>query len=369
MKNNINIESILIYYDTIQLFIGVDSVKTRYLCLLFDNSEVDKYIGIRISQERLSLLLSGNIDLRETYINSEIKNEYIIFIECDETFIEETVIASPLEDMLPEEGVILTQPLDDTEIINERVQLNKPVIHLGLSDENNSHHIKADNLSSILILYQDLVINSHKKLNPKNKKGLDHSLNIFATSAASFNVHMYINSNLDLFGATEIDDTLLFIDSIFNFNSEEELIENLVKIKGYAFSNFKNLLCRLVENNYLLKYKWTTPEIETPIYKSLIPLAKIKRAYEIVNRSSELEVESNAYSGYFIKVDVDSGSWKFYYEDEEKNIIGKCISPNILSGITVETIRYKIYCSETAEQNEITGSLTRSICIDNIEPL
>ena len=87
MNKVIQIDQILLYYDTIQLFVGLDGVQTRYLCMLYSGDDTDKYIAIKVSNSRLSELLTGNIDLLQAYIAPEIEREYYNIEYGDNSFV------------------------------------------------------------------------------------------------------------------------------------------------------------------------------------------------------------------------------------------------------------------------------------------
>lgn len=164
MNKLIYIEQILLYYDTVQLFVGLDGVQTRYLCMLYDDDGEDKYIAIKISTAKLSTLLTGKIDLRSLYLSPEITNEYYSLTIIRDGELEITDEWQNIqEQMLPDKDAFVVQSTDFSNIIRERIEFHKPIIHLGFIDSNNSHEIKANVLAYLLASYQEFVINTHKK--------------------------------------------------------------------------------------------------------------------------------------------------------------------------------------------------------------
>lgn len=109
MNREIKIENVLIYYDVPQLFIGADLIGTKYICLLFDDSDNFKYLTIEVSDERLRVFLSGKLDLRELYLKPEIKGEYFQTESIDNGFYLLPLKSDLNEDMLPEEGLFYEQ--------------------------------------------------------------------------------------------------------------------------------------------------------------------------------------------------------------------------------------------------------------------
>ena len=148
MNKAIYIDQILLYYDTIQLFVGLDAVQTRYLCMLYADNDQDKYLAIRTSTNKLASLFSGQIDLRSLYLNPEISNEYYsLTIVKEQEFEIIDKFENVEEYMLPEEDAFVIPQSGYADIIQERINCRKPIIHLGFIDANNSHDIKASILS------------------------------------------------------------------------------------------------------------------------------------------------------------------------------------------------------------------------------
>lgn len=371
MNKSIYIEQILLYYDTIQLFVGLDRVQTRYLCMLYDDKGEDRYISIKITASKLSLLFSGNIDLRSLYLNPEIPNEYYSLAIIKENELE--IIAeyqNIQEHMLPDEDAFVVPQTDYSRIIQERIEYHYPIIHLGFVDAQNSHNIKANVLAPLIASYQEFVINTHKKIaDTPESRLVNPEFYIFSSSAASFNLHMYIQDNLDLFGGSSMDNTLNYINDIFNFDNELSLTEHLINIKGYAITHYKRFIKGLIDNNISIKTAWTTSDINKPVAYNYISNKKLQQAYNVVQQSTELEKESQEIVGYFLKVDTTNGEWKLYDEAHEKQYKGKCLDPNILEGIIIRTTDYKIYCSITAEKQNVTDKIIETIYIERIEAL
>lgn len=109
MNKRINIEKIIEYYDIPQLFIGKDTIGTRYLCLLFNDSGQHEYLSIQISMKMLSLFLSGKKDLRELFLNPELEDGYFIAVANDNGFYLREFKDRPIESMLPSKRYYLNK--------------------------------------------------------------------------------------------------------------------------------------------------------------------------------------------------------------------------------------------------------------------
>ncbi len=364
-NRSIYIERVLIYYDTIHVFVGLDFLHSHYLCLLFENGLSDKYVAIQISTRRLSYLLSGDIDLREAMTSPEGLNRYYIIVSNQDEFVITDVLDTINEEMLPEAGVFFSSANGSSELLQERIEINKPIIHLGFADRNNSHSIDAESLSQSLNSFQDFISNGYKKIS-KLKNSKEYTLKVFMTSAASFNVHMYVDSQLDLFGNSEIDKTLSLVDDIFNFIDESDLTSKLLPFKGFAITNYVKFLEVLVKNELSLKYRWTTPNVEMPVRSNFVTLTRLQQALNIITQSTELKIERNVYIGYFLMVDVTNGECKFHILDKGSDIRGKCLDLKLLNGIVVRTTSYTIKTTHKSEQLKVRDKVTEKIIIDEI---
>jgi hypothetical protein len=68
---------ILLYYDVPEIFVGVDTVGTQYLCLLAEEHEGDlHYICTQISGNRLYEVGMGKIDIRTVFESPELPLTY-----------------------------------------------------------------------------------------------------------------------------------------------------------------------------------------------------------------------------------------------------------------------------------------------------
>lgn len=351
MNRIIILERILEYYDVPQLFIGKDIIGTRYLCLLVNSDEEYEYITIQISRKKLNNFLSGKIDLREVFVHPEFEGEYFVVISRNESFTLTNFNHNVLsEDMLPDEGYFCDDG-DNSLIIQEAVEQNHPVIHLGFIDSNNSHSIPVTILSSLTTQYQSIIANCFKKIDG-NKNDSDFHLRIFGYSAASFNVHMYAESPFNLFGYSRIDKTLRVLDELFR-TSDEKTLKNIIEpLKGHTVKSYKNFIKTLIENNIEVKYKWVSSTLNSEVIYNKVSISLMETVYEILKESEELDREIKAFEGIMIGSHVNNGKWEFRTREGEE-IKGITYNHELLSGVTLKKVNYKIKCEEILEQSVI----------------
>lgn len=368
MITKIEMERILDFYDVPQLFLGRDIIGTKYLCLLYDDSECYTYIAIRISNNKLNAFFSKRIDLRTLFITPELDNDYYIVSYNDNSYLIEKYNHALLqEEMLPDEGYFFDGNEDDSLIISEAIEYKHPIIHLGFEDILNSHSIPVSTLSVLTTQYQSMVANCYKKIDgTKNDK--DFRLRVFAYSAASFNVHMYAESDLDLFGSSRIDKTLYTIDSLLRCKSIDELKEIIIPLKGHTIRSYKNFIKELIDNKISVKYKWVSSTLEGKVITNKVGLPKLEEMYEVLSESSELEKEFKSFEGYLTGLWMSNNKWSLKLDSGEE-VSGKAKNQDLLYGLISGEVRYKIICEEVLEQNNISSKEKVSLILTNIQTI
>lgn len=361
MNNIFNISQILVYYDVPELIVSTDKVGTKYLCLLIEEDE-DKlnYLTIPISESRLAQFKVGDIDLKKIYSFPELNEPFILSLVDENTLKFQKYLTEPInEDWLPEEGFYLLKAFkDNSKIVNESINKNNAVVHLALSDSRNDLGVDADDLGDIVKLYSILLENTFKKSlqehKVKEKKQYitpeNYKLRAFASSAASFNVHLYSESQKDLFGNCLVEYGLEKIDELFsNVNNELELIKSLRSIKGHAVSSFTKILKKISSDDLKLKHKWYAPN-RHHINSYAIDKEKAEGILKILSKTEELTEETKEFVGYFVQVDIPRKTWKLKTEEDNKPIFGESSTQEQLKGLTVDSVLYKIICEEVIEE-------------------
>ena len=363
MKKLLKILQILVYYDLPEIFLAKDTVGTNYLCLLVDSENQETvYISTAISQSRLISFINGVTDLRDIFVNPEI-NEWFYFKQIGEIiealkWQEETLP----EAYLPLQGFIFQKQLQSDELIlNEVIEKNNAVIHLAVSDSNDNYSIDADNLGDIVKLYQVIIENSFKKalIQHKIKDKIsvfippNYKLRAFASSYSSFNLHFFSTAQIDLFGNSIIEFGLSKFDEITrDFTDEDEFIGSLRTVKGHTIGSLKKLVKKLLDSDIKIKHKWFAPNQEK-VHLTVIDKIKAEKIYEILNLKEELAEEIRTFIGFFVQVDVEKGTWRILNLDDEKEYSGEA-QGEILQGVTVKTVNYRIVCQEIIEELKVS---------------
>lgn len=365
MKTTITIDKVLIYYDLPQVFVGRDAVGSLYLCLFEEShEEYDEYLGIRISQYKLFGLLAGKVDLRSIFIQPEIQ-EYYVIRGFNEFELAESKIVVDERD-LPASGIFIHYDLDPNDIINKEVaDLNRPVFHIGVVDEQSRPDVDVEVLGKILISFKGVYSNAMPKLGVTGSR----SLRAFVDQAASFNLHIYADVQPDLFGASDIDRVFAHIDKMLSFSDSKDYLECLRKVRGYSLSHYRNLIDTLITNKTTLKYKYKTAELDSTPVENYVDLTTLKSIQEMLQRHADLNRENIELKGHFTAVSADRLTWTFEVIDEEgknKKFSGKVDDKNMLDGVTLLSKKYKILCVALTKVTEVANKEKTEYLLEDI---
>ncbi|NEV94472.1 hypothetical protein G3567_09995 [Psychroflexus sp. YR1-1] len=335
------------------------------------------FLAVQISKNRLISFLNGSLDLRDVFENPEIKQWFTF------SSIEDDVIAVALDvdalpkDYLPDAGFVFkNHDKTDDIIVNESIEYSNAIVHLAISDEQDNYSIEADDLGDIMKLYQVILENTYKKelLNKKvkDKKAFyapqNYKLRAFASSYSSFNVHLYSTSQTDMFGNAVIQLGLEKLNAIISdFDNEDNYLEILRTVKGHSVSTLKKLVKRIIDDNLIVKHKWYSPNQEKVHFTS-IDSVRAQKIYEVLNASEELAEEVKEFIGHLVQIDVDKGTWRVFNIEDETEYPGES-NPALLQGLTVETVNYKLICTEIIEAMKVSEKEKVKYILNSIEEI
>lgn len=352
-------------------------VGTNHIALLVDDNENEtKFLTTPISSQRLTAFVSGRIDLREIFERPEIEQFYTFNYEGNDFFAYPYNEPIPAN-FLPDEGFVYGEiNKDDETIVKEAIEKQNAVVHLSLSDKNDSHSIMADNLGDILKYYQLTIENSFKKnlskATPENRafysRPENYKLRAFAASPGSFNLHMYADAQTNLFGGSIIEIALKKFDEILAGNyTEEELLSVLRSVKGHTISSLKHFLQKIIALDVKVKHKWYAPD-QSEVHTSFIDRHKAETITALLNASNELAEEIKEFVGYFVQLDTEKGTWRISNLGDEKEYNGVAPDNVSLLGITLDTNWiYKIICNEVLEEGKVSEKEKTKLVLMSVE--
>jgi hypothetical protein len=381
MNRELEISQILVYFDLPELFIAKDEVGNKYISLLVE--EIDNtphFILTPISSDRLTNYINGKVDLRDIFTNPEIKEFYsIINIKSDKFRVTNFDAYELPEKYLPEQGLFyeLSESLEEELIVKEVTETDNTIVHLSLSDSQNRNRIQADILGDFLKIFQSLIKYTYKKVislyNYKTRREFDqpynYSLWAFGSSLGSFKIHLASTAQKDIFGNTKIELALNMLDTIIeDFDSEDEYIDTLQRIKGHSIASYRKLVERIIKEDVEVKYQWFSPG-EEKVHSKKIGKEFAKRVIEVLNSKQELGVETKELIGIVKQVDIDRGTWRILNEEDNKEYSGTTQNKKMLEGIIVDSAVYKFLCEELIEEEKVTEKEKASYGLQKIEIL
>ena len=341
------------FYDEPLLYTAKDEFGALYLCLY--SAIEDRYdcTAVEITPRRLAQYMSRDVDLRTVYLEPESDAYFSVTSPDDDTLeINPLPAACLTEERLPAEGLYFLGDFstEDEALIMETQEQGRRVYHLGVADESNSHSISPRVLTKILSGFEGtiegIVTSYHKKQTVP--------LQLFATSAASFNLHFTIGDKLDWFGQSNVDFALRRFEEILAAENVAELKTLTNDLKVGAVQKIKEFVDVLEENNYLLKSRWIDAE-GCKTGKARIARNQIAHIHEILT-SSEFSAEKEVvFVGFFEAVSLKNSSWTLRLADSSGSVGGKAPEKNLLKSIVMgDDAHYRIFCKMKEEHNHFS---------------
>ena len=123
---------VLLEYDYPQVFVGIDAVGGKYVCMVFQvENDEPSFLCVPVSERRCSDLYNSKIDLRSVYEFPEL-SEFYEATPCDltEPFEIKYLTSVAPDEILPEPSLVFTM---GDEVLNKAQELNSTVAYASLS--------------------------------------------------------------------------------------------------------------------------------------------------------------------------------------------------------------------------------------------
>jgi hypothetical protein len=345
-------------------------------------SETDsgpRYTCLPISNLRAHKLATGKIDLRTVFETPELVEIYesVTTTAADEQL--HIVLSSHTKinaDLLPAPGIFFNYY---DEVASKASELNATVSYVSLSvpEAVTSARIKTDTLSEFLRLFQS-ALKQLTKLSARTVKSTirveDQSFctDVFGFSQGSFTVHLRSTQEGNLFG-----DNVLLSMAFSKLNTflsladtPDDAIAFLQEAKGHTASALIRLLTFLSENSCPVKHRWASPDM---IFSesSEATLVRIQDLVSLCKARQDLSTEEVVLVGVVLSASVETDTWKVLNEFDKKSYSGevKLGSDITIGGITLESVRYRLYCEEVIEVAPATHKESKRLYLTRIEQL
>ncbi|MGL6014661.1 MAG: DUF6575 domain-containing protein [Selenomonadaceae bacterium] len=363
MSNKIKIipQRVLVFYDNPEVFIGIDQVDSKYICIL---AEVERdslrYLCCPVSTKRLINICNGEIDLHNALKAPETNFFYYTTTDNDSISYATMVDIKNIPDNhIPAPGFIINTFDDSSDISEESLSKNRPIIHFGI-EETQDCNVSVSILSETLSLYQKLVkyaySNFLRQIKEKSNISLFHGsdnylLKAFASSPGSFIIHLESFSERTMFNYN-IENALEIIDQILYDSFDREKVLPVLKMNaGHFISTLSEFSRTAINKDITIKYQWTSPLRQKPVIRR-IPNNYFHNLSALLNETNNLEIEMRTFEGKVIKADTKTNNWKIVDNDGFEYSGTSIVS---LAGITLDTVIYTFNCEESIEGIEVTG--------------
>lgn len=385
MKKAIRYKETLLYYDGPLVFLGEDRVGTFFICQSIDVSDnATSYLCVPVSRNRVHMLNKATIDLRTIFVEPEVEEYYLCNLS---ELYEFTNILTSIdkeritEEWLPEEGLYLSEPVPEVDIVlNRSKEVSKPIIHVTLDppEAQAEHKIHADRLAGFLSSFQNLIKYLYRWTYKKGcvvsellDKKTAHLVDVTAFAGGSFTVEFEPLDYSNLFGECGLSNCLELLDE-FNtkIDNAERALEFIQAHKGHLAGSYVRFLEFLRSSNTTLKYTWAYPSLKQSITKT-IKTESIDPVLELCYQKAGIATEEVTFVGRVTKADKTGKTWKIRREEDKKEFSGKIKDGvNItLDGIVIENVLYRFICEEFIEEVSGTGKETKQYLLVQYEEI
>ncbi len=364
----------LIYYDGPQLILAQDQLGTQYVCLLVEESdEADSWLCLPSSDARVSMLLAGELDLRQAFEDPETGELYSVRSESGELFSMRTIPISAdevPESWLPERGLLLRpdEP-PQNEVVKEALARQRAVILCRLSppESRTQPKITVQHLAQAVKLVQRLVMHAYRKalrdlgvVTRTQLSAVDYyELEVFGFAPGSFAVWMQSAYPADLLGYAQVAKALDIIDAVSErVDDPDAAVLKIAEFGGHFATVCKDLFQFISETDTAIEYEWSMPETGTSTHRR-ISARQAGPVYAAMVQRDELATVLVTLVGRLTKVDEKYRTWRLVSEEDQKEKSGS--SEIELAGLTIATQRYEFVCEERLEEERGTGRETTKL--------
>ncbi|OLN25951.1 DUF6575 domain-containing protein [Desulfosporosinus metallidurans] len=357
------VDEIFFFYEEPQIFTCMSRARHKYLALLTD-MDCGKWMLLPISEAQLSLLKSNRLSLKEAFINPEDEFIWQLELSQDSTIAKAKQIFDPqvLSDDLPDDDVYLDyeadplMPVVKDDILEIAKKERRDIIDLALVTNNHSREIECDILGEVLSTTQQILYTlpmpreSLRGRIPKDIRDRNTAV-VAGTLAASFGVRFKSPGLCDLFGETDLSQTLkMFLDLLNSKDDDNKLREILHNHSKKTVFKYRQLMKVLLQAKTGLKIKAASPNNYR--FEISFSMDDIERSIQLLETEIKDMVYVEKMFGTMVGINVDKQTFAFK-SIEDENIIGK-LSENF-NGVTFEVPKYvQAEIQQRITLNEIT---------------
>lgn len=359
------------YYDAPCLFACRNQSEHLFLAVWSEQTtEFGTWLYVPISQRRLENVRSGNIELRDAFLNAEDGFVYKVLISCDGSpdIVNFISCGELIDDWLPmsdeflDFGDVPFPVLEIKDAPRTAMQIQREVLNLAFQFPiQNATEAPVGFLGKILEAVQSVfnTIGQAIEGNPTLKGTIPRSitektqLTVIGTYPGSFGIELATSQYEKTENSQErslMEITLTEFFELLNLSSNPEahrdfLRRKLFRLKSRATSAYIDLLKSLYKSETNLRLNWGSPKQKQGGFVEL-HLSSIKKTLEIINLTEDEIVREYEVVGKLIGLNIRTKSYEILSSSPKKKYSGRIIDEAIprvetatLSEVYVSTIR------------------------------
>lgn len=288
-----------------------------------------------ISDSQLSLLKSNKISLREILINPEVGLIWRLSHNNLTKKIESELICSDQlrEDELPAEDAFLDYaddnylPVIEDSVLESSMLERRDIIDVAfISSKQHKREIECSALSEILKAFQQVVytlsLNVDRVRNRFSQEIRDRCTVVVAgTFASSFGVRLKSSELSDVFGNTDLSESLKELTELFDSKNDENKLRIILKQHSVAtLLSYRQLMKVFNQSEIEFNIKIASPNYY--FYHTEFSNDDIKRNLALLSGELNDLVFTEKILGNMVGINTDKKTFVFKSVDDE-NIIGK----------------------------------------------
>lgn len=384
--NEVRYSSTLLYYDGLQLFEARDAIGGHYLAMLVDQSiDVDQYLVVGVSPEKLGRFRLGEFDLRSLILDLGREAWYLTTIADD---LDHTLRLAPQSDplqdssLLPDEGFFLHSHPTTDDVLREARRRRNLIVEIATDPPESlaGHRIRMETLGDLLGRVQQLAKHAYRaalsSIAPAKRKTAvreGYLMDVVVPAApGSFKVILEASiipeTTLNLFGESQLTYALQRMDELFEFASDpDQSVPIVQRHRGRVATAYLGLLKYLVDRDTGLRYAWAEPTSDRPRHRAIskTDARSLVDAFSVV---SGIGSEPVTVVGRFAKFNRRTGDWGLVVGEKEQ-YSGKVKDDGpSLDGLKVGEM-YRFYCTEETVEADRTGRQRRTLYLNEHEPV
>ena len=373
--------TILDYYDGIQIFVANDEIGGQYIAAMVGTEgDYGRYLVAGVSPANLHQFRCGEMDLRALLLASPTYERFVTVASSKFSGpLSLTTFEEPLEQssLLPEEGFFLEEePIQDP-LVSQAKERNNLILEIITAPPESvaGHRMRAHALGNLILHVQSLVRFAYQAEIKSMRQGSRrirslpnaHLMDVTVPAAVgSYRIVMEPSNPPDMFGYSELSRAMQRIDRVFASGTDPVTARhNLEEHKGHLAGAYIRLLRLLADSGTGLQYRWATAD-SIELRNAGVSRLQANQLANALESAIELSAEAVNLKGRLEQANDRNGTWCIVDDDGDRHY-GKAENPTELDGLTIGE-SYEFECVETVNI-DATGKERTALALRTTRPL